>query len=108
MLGLPFNPGCINRNHTHGTHAPVEEPSTASIADIDGLRGPLTERFGLRQELCRIPSIARLVPFSSLVGLTMFPSVSRDILVAYADRQTPSQSPELRPYNWEISVEGER
>jgi hypothetical protein len=34
MLGLPFNPGCINRNHTHGTHAPVEEPSTASIADI--------------------------------------------------------------------------
>jgi hypothetical protein len=86
----------------------VEEPSTASKADIDGLRGPLTERFGLRQELCRIPSIARLVPFGSLVGLTMFPSVSRDILVAYADRQTPSQSPELRPYNWEISVEGER
>jgi hypothetical protein len=34
MLGLPFNPGCINRNHTHGTHAPVEEPSTASEADI--------------------------------------------------------------------------
>jgi hypothetical protein len=34
MLGLPFNPGCINRNHTHGTHAPVEEPSTASKADI--------------------------------------------------------------------------
>jgi hypothetical protein len=33
MLGLPFNPGCINRNHTHGTHAPVEEPSTASKAD---------------------------------------------------------------------------
>jgi hypothetical protein len=26
-------------------------------ADIDGLRGPLTERFNLRQELCRIPSI---------------------------------------------------
>src|SRR4029453_6224548 len=33
-LGLPFNPGCINRNHTHGTHAPLEEPSTASKADI--------------------------------------------------------------------------
>ena len=26
-------------------------------ADIDGLRDPLTERFGLRQELCRILSI---------------------------------------------------
>ena len=26
-------------------------------ADIDGLRDPLTERFSLRQELCRIPSI---------------------------------------------------
>ncbi len=23
-----------NSNHTHGTHAPVEEPSTASIADM--------------------------------------------------------------------------
>jgi hypothetical protein len=32
--GAPLNPGCINRNHTHGTHAPVEEPSTASEADI--------------------------------------------------------------------------
>jgi Chromate transporter len=29
-----MNPGCINSNHTHGTHVPVEEPSTASIADI--------------------------------------------------------------------------
>src|SRR6516165_3569633 len=39
-------------------------------ADIDGLRGPLAERF--RQKLCRIPSIVRLMPFSSLVGLPMF------------------------------------
>jgi hypothetical protein len=31
----PLNPGCINSNHTHGTHVPVEEPSTASIADIE-------------------------------------------------------------------------
>ena len=23
-------PGCINSNHTHGTHMPVEEPSIAS------------------------------------------------------------------------------
>ena len=41
-------------------------------ADIDGLRGPLAERFGLRQKLCRIPSVVRLMPFSSLVGLPMF------------------------------------
>ena len=27
------------------------------IADIDGLRGLLTERFSFRQELCRIKSI---------------------------------------------------
>jgi hypothetical protein len=53
-------------------------------AHIDGLRGPLAERFGLRQKLCRIPSVVRLMPFSSLVGLPMF--VSRDILVAHADR----------------------
>jgi hypothetical protein len=40
-------------------------------ADIDGLRGPLTECFSLRQELCRIPSIVKLNAFSSLVGLPM-------------------------------------
>ena len=35
----------------------------------------LVERFGFRLELCRIPSIIKLVklmPFSSLVGLPMF------------------------------------
>jgi len=53
-------------------------------ADIDELRGPLGERFGLRQELSPIPSIAGLVP--SLVGLPTLPCVSRDILVAHADR----------------------
>jgi hypothetical protein len=29
-------------------------------ADIDGFRSPLAERFGFRQKLCRIPSVARL------------------------------------------------
>jgi len=29
-----MNPGCINSNDTHGTHVPVEEPSTASKADM--------------------------------------------------------------------------
>jgi hypothetical protein len=44
MLGLPFNPGCINRNHTHGTHAPVEEPSTASKADIGYVEAGISRR----------------------------------------------------------------
>jgi hypothetical protein len=30
------------------------------------------------------------------------------ILIAHADRQTTSQGSELRPYNWDISVQGER
>jgi hypothetical protein len=36
-------------------------------ADIDGLHDPLTERFGLRQELCRIPCFLAHA-LSSLVG----------------------------------------
>jgi hypothetical protein len=41
-----------------------------------------------------------------LVGL---PDVYRAfILIAHADRQTTSQGSELRPYNRDISVEGER
>src|SRR5262249_44481583 len=54
-------------------------------ADIDGLRGPLAERF--RQKLCRIPSIVKLMPFSSLVGLPMFTVRFREIfLVTHAER----------------------
>jgi hypothetical protein len=30
----PPNRGDLNSTHIHGAHAPVEEPSTASIADI--------------------------------------------------------------------------
>jgi hypothetical protein len=30
----PPNCGGLNSTHIHGTHVPVEEPSTASIADI--------------------------------------------------------------------------
>jgi hypothetical protein len=29
----PFNRGGLNSTHFHGTHVPVEEPSTASKAD---------------------------------------------------------------------------
>jgi hypothetical protein len=32
----PLNRGGLNSTHFHGTHVPVEEPSTASIADISG------------------------------------------------------------------------
>ena len=49
-LHIRFTPKSGHRN------ASVECPLSAK-ADIDGLRGPLTERFSLRQELCRIPSI---------------------------------------------------
>ena len=78
----------------------------SEIRRLPLLRGSLTERFVLRQERGRTPSIVRLTPFSYLVGL---PDVYRAfILIAHADRQTTSQGSELRPYNWDISVEGER
>jgi HNH endonuclease len=35
-------------------------------------------------------------------------SVTEGMTLAHADRQTTSQGSELRPYNWDISVEGER
>jgi hypothetical protein len=44
------------------------------------------------------------MPLSSLVGLPMFTVRFDRYLVAYADRETTSQSPELRPYNWDISL----
>jgi hypothetical protein len=47
MLGLPLNPGCINCNHTHGTHAPVEEPSTASEADMRFARVACSREIGI-------------------------------------------------------------
>jgi hypothetical protein len=78
----------------------------SEIRRLPLLRGSLTERFVLRQERGRTPSIVRLTTFSHLVGL---PDVYRAfILIAHADRQTTSQGSELRPYNWDISVEGER
>jgi hypothetical protein len=53
-------------------------------ADIEGLRDPLVERF--RQKLCRILSIVRLMPVSSLVGLPMFTVRFERYLVAHAER----------------------
>ena len=48
--------------------------------------GPFAERFGLRQELCRIPSLVGLMPFSSLVGLPIFTVRFERYLVPHADR----------------------
>ena len=56
------------------------------IADIDGLRGRLAERIGLRQKRCHIPSIVRVMPFSSLVGFPMFTVRFERYLVPHADR----------------------
>src|SRR4030095_14820987 len=36
----PPNPGGFNSTHIHGAHAPVEEPSTASTADIHQQQKP--------------------------------------------------------------------
>jgi hypothetical protein len=34
-LEAPLNRGSVNSTHIHGTHVPVEEPSTASEPDIE-------------------------------------------------------------------------
>jgi len=34
-VGSSESLGASNSHHIHGTHVPVEEPSTASIAEID-------------------------------------------------------------------------
>jgi hypothetical protein len=49
-MGPPQNRRSLNSDHIHGTHVPVEEPSTASIAVvvIDGTIGGLPDgRLGL-------------------------------------------------------------
>jgi hypothetical protein len=60
----------LGQKQTFAAHRPMSAlpPIATSIAlfgmsnfgpkaDIDGLRGPLTDRFSLRQDLWRIPSI---------------------------------------------------
>jgi hypothetical protein len=41
----PPNRGSLNSAHIFGTHVPVEEPSTASIADLGGFLGDLSMGF---------------------------------------------------------------
>jgi hypothetical protein len=48
-------------------HSPIKVMS--EIRRLPLLRGSLTERFVLRQERGRTPSIVRFTPFSYLVGL---------------------------------------
>jgi hypothetical protein len=55
-----------------GATSDVRFGPKADIRRLRLIRGPSAERFGLRQELCRIPRIVKLMPLSSLVGLPMF------------------------------------
>jgi hypothetical protein len=90
----------IQKRLSHVCFVPIAPKAPTTTRFVDGTR------FVLRQERGRTPSIVRITPFSYLVGL---PDVYRAfILIAHADRQTTSQGSELRPYNWDISVEGER
>jgi hypothetical protein len=73
---------------------------------IDALRNPLAERFGLSTGT--ISHSNHLLNSALWLVCRCLSCVSRDILVAHADCQTTSQGPELRPYNWDFSVEGER
>jgi hypothetical protein len=75
-------------------------------ADIDGLRGPFAERFGLRQKLCRIPSIVRLMPFSSLVWFADVYRAFREIpmLTAKRLRKVLSYAPTTGIFRWKVSA----
>ena len=50
--------------------------------------------------------LVKLMPSALCFGLPM--RVWKDILVAHADCYPTAQSPELRPHNRDISVEGKR
>ena len=78
-------------------------------ADIHGVRDPLTERFSLRQELCRIPSIVKLM-FSALFG--WFADDDRasgkifwlPMLTANRLRKVLSYVPATGIFRWKVSV----
>jgi hypothetical protein len=60
----PLNRGGLNSTHIHGTRAPVEEPSTASKADIHG-----------RRRHVRSGPKADIEPFYSINVIGFFPQV---------------------------------
>src|SRR5436189_2863796 len=60
-MDAPLNRGSLNSAHIHGTHVPVEEPSTASIGDIarclklqPTTHAPSSRRLGRRVHLQRV------------------------------------------------------
>ena len=77
----------------------------SEIRRLPLLRGPWAERFGLRQ-LCRIPSIVRLVPFS------LFADVYRafreifwlPMLTAKRLRKVLSYAPTTGIFRWKVSA----
>jgi hypothetical protein len=54
----PLNCGGLNSTHIHGTRAPVEEPSTASKADICGATSDV--RFGPKADIANCQPTAPL------------------------------------------------
>ena len=81
----------------------------SEIRRLPLLRGPWAERFGLRQ-LCRIPSIVRLMAFSSWLVCRCLPCVSRNILVlmltAKRLRKVLSYAPTTGIFRWKVSASG--
>ncbi|MGB9054416.1 MAG: HNH endonuclease, partial [Pseudolabrys sp.] len=77
-------------------------------ADIDGLRDPLTERFGLRQELCRILRFVKLMPSALWLVCRLLPRVWKDILVpmltANRLRKVLSYAPATGIFRWKVSA----
>src|SRR5205823_6060710 len=67
------------------------------------LRGLLTERFVLRQERGRTPSIVRLTPFSYLVGRPMSTFRLRMLTVKRL-RKVLSYAPTTGIFRWKVSA----
>jgi hypothetical protein len=61
----PLNRGGLNSTHFHGTHVPVEEPSTASKADMCDTRKNV--RFGPKAEVMSRYFHVRFTPESGHV-----------------------------------------
>ena len=79
-----------------------------SKADIDGLPVRLRNVLVFDRNYVAFPALLDSCHSALWSVCRLLPRVWKDILVAHADPYTTSQSPELRPHNWEISVEGER
>src|SRR5262245_20628964 len=76
----------LNSTHLHGTHVPVEEPSTASIADIDH---PLDPNIILGRPVSALKTWSRSRPSSVILraGWLMRQRGSRAIRLTSAGRR---------------------